>query len=118
MTDQSLDQVFSMLADPQRRFICRYVATADVAVVSLEDLITAVAEAHPEPASSAPGDHRSRIESRLYHVHLPALDDAAILDYDGVQGSVTVDSAFPLAIDLLRTVDDRAAPPADVPKID
>ena len=118
MTDQTLDRVFSTLSDSQRRLVCRYLARADEHVVSVGELSAFVADARTDRSPATHDDQRSRIETRLYHVHLPALDDAGIVDYDAKNGSVTVDSAFPIAVDLLRTVDDQPERAGGVPTID
>ncbi|NUB91959.1 hypothetical protein HTZ84_07810 [Haloterrigena sp. SYSU A558-1] len=118
MTDQTLDRVFSTLGDSRRRLVCRHLARADEHVVSVGELSAFVADARTERSSATSDDRRSRIATRLYHVHLPALDDAGIVDYDAKNESVAVDSAFPIAVDLLRSVDDRPERPDGVPTID
>lgn len=118
MTDSTLDRVFSTLGDAQRRLVCRYLARADDPVVSVADLNAFVADARTDRPPAAGDDSRSRSATRLYHVHLPALDDAEIIEYDATTGSVTSDSAFPIAVDLLRTVDDRPERAGSVPTID
>ena len=115
MTTSTLDLVFATLSDPQRRLVCRRVADADGDAVPLEDLIAFVADDPAAFPDSEPRcDRRSRVETRLHHVHLPKLDDAAIVEYDREMGSVTADSSFPIAMDLLRTAADAPEATPDV----
>ncbi|QRV15354.1 hypothetical protein JMJ58_00145 [Haloterrigena salifodinae] len=118
MTDQTLDRVFSTLGDSRRRLVCRHLARTDEHVVSVGELSAFVADARTERSSATSDDRQSRIATRLYHVHLPALDDADIVDYDAKNESVAIDSAFPIAVDLLQSVDDRPERPDGVPTID
>lgn len=105
MNPRTHDQVIAALADPRRRRVCTYVAAADDPVVALEELVQFVADGAPGPPAT--GDAScSRIATRLHHVHLPLLDDAAIVDYDAGERSVGTGSAFPVAIELLEELAD------------
>jgi DNA-binding transcriptional ArsR family regulator len=89
----TIDRVLQSLADGQRRTVLGLL-TARSVPVSLEDLATAVAD---DPASSigddGSGDDAATVAARLTHVHLPALDDAGLLEWDREADRVTTGDA-------------------------
>jgi hypothetical protein len=105
-TDEpSLDTVFALLRNPQRRNVVSLLADTPFPV-SLEDLAAAVvtweSEAHGDEtalgqADQIPRDGAGNVPSakadaaavRLHHVHLPKLDDTGVLTYDAEAKTVT-----------------------------
>lgn len=107
MEDRSLDSLFVALADQRRRSVCRYIARTGEPVVTLDELAASVSpKEQPVPASPAAeagADENVRVS--LHHVHLPKLDDAAIVEYARERKAVRTGTSFPLALDLLQTVE-------------
>lgn len=97
-TVPSVDTLFEVLASPQRRFVLSHLSLRDV--VSVDDLARELAaeESHPTVAD-ATDEARGRFRTTLYHVHLPKLASAGLLDYDCERGTVelreTIDAAEP-----------------------
>lgn len=76
------DAVLDALATDRRRRILRILRTADDAV-SIGDLAQhVVALERQTPPQSLPSDDAERVATRLYHVDLPKLRDAALVEYD------------------------------------
>ena len=76
----SVGQLFGILANRRRRYALRFLVDAGD-VVEFADLVDAVIEL--ERAFDGPlDDHRERVRTDLYHVHLPKLVDAGVLEFD------------------------------------
>lgn len=88
-TDLSIDERFSLLADPHRRAVLeRLDRTADG--VEVETLATRVAaELSDATPDTVDEDHRRRVLLALHHSHLPKLADHGLLEYDLDAGVVT-----------------------------
>lgn len=69
-----LDELFSVLADPERRAIISHLQEMSGSVASLEDLATVLA--------SRTDRDRAYARIRLHHAHLSTLADTAIIEYD------------------------------------
>ena len=108
MEDRDHDSLFGALADPRRRQICRSIACADEPVVTLEELAGAVEPADEPNSTSHASETWSPQDARttLHHVHLPKLAEAGVVEYSPEERSVGTGEAFPLALDLLRTIED------------
>lgn len=100
------ESLYETVAAPERRAICRYLATTDEERVPLEDLAThLVTEGLCDEGGSPGGRDRDwHATSELHHVHLPKLDDAAVLRYDPGEWLVEADSELPMAVGLIRDV--------------
>lgn len=73
-TEQSIDDLLTRLADWRRRAVLRHLAACDDdGPVVIETVAAAVA---PD------GADEDRLRIRLHHRHLPALDDAGLVEYD------------------------------------
>ena len=91
----------AVLADEQRRRVLACIQELDesvseaalAATVGADDEITADAGWNHSPAAAGPSEFRVE----LHHVHLPALDDAGLVDWDRSAG--TVRSAPDLPVD-------------------
>lgn len=82
----SLDTVFDLLSDQRRRYVLYHLVNAGDDVVDYEDLAEQVAvwEAEGDPSE----DHVDRVAANLYHIHLPKLTDANVIDFDQRSGDV------------------------------
>ena len=73
-TTRSKDGVFEALSDPNRRRILWYLYTAEEDVTSIPDLLDSLVTDLEK--------RRGRIETLLYHAHLPMLAERGLIDYD------------------------------------
>lgn len=76
-----IDAVHSILADGERRSIIRTLSAAGTPM-SVSTLVDRVAEDRDE----------TPVRVRLYHQHLPKMDDAEIVEYDRDAGRVVLTS--------------------------
>ena len=93
MDDPTHDALFRAMAEPHRRVVCRYLSARDEGVADFDDLVEHVvrrerARDDVEPEDVEPGDRRRQVEIRLYHVHLPMLSDAGVVEFDARSGTV------------------------------
>jgi hypothetical protein len=108
MDDPTHDALFRAMAEPHRRVVCRYLSARDEGVADFDDLVEHVVrreraredvepedvepeDVEPEdvePEDVEPGDRRRQVEIRLYHVHLPMLSDAGVVEFDARSGTV------------------------------
>lgn len=79
-TERPIDDLLTSLADWRRRAVLRHLAARDDAgPVVIEAVAAAVA---PDAADE------ERLRVRLHHRHLPALDDAGLVEYDPASRTV------------------------------
>lgn len=107
MEDRYSDSLFGALADPRRRRICWHLSRTADSVVTL-DVLAAAIDPGERRESSPPAAETSsltNVRAELYHVHLPKLDDAAVIEYTPDSEEVRTGMAFPIALDLLRAVE-------------
>lgn len=78
---------YELLARGRRRRVLDHLRDADDAI-HLAELAEAVAavEADGDPAD----DHVARVETSLYHAHLPKLDDAGVVQFSTNPGRVSL----------------------------
>ena len=74
----ALDTAFDLLATERRRHALYCLREADDPIPLLE-----LADRVAEREADAPGDQRERVAVSLGQVHLPKLDDAGVIDFDG-----------------------------------
>ena len=74
----STDLLFELLADRRRRHILQCLTDQPDGVAEFTDLVDAVVGHEPETDA---GD-RETVRTSLYHVHLPKLAEAGVIDYD------------------------------------
>jgi len=74
----SIDRLFDMLADRRRRHVLQCLTDQPDGLAEFADLVDAVVGHEPETEA---GD-RETIRTSLYHVHLPKLAEAGVIDYD------------------------------------
>ena len=83
------DRLLELLAQPRRRTVLTVLADGE-ATPSLEDLARAVlAEERGIPVDAVPEAELEDVTIGLCHSHLPAMDDAGVLEYDRTAGRVT-----------------------------
>ncbi|WP_254810077.1 DUF7344 domain-containing protein [Natronosalvus amylolyticus] len=83
VTTPSLDTVFDILADRRRRFVLYHLYDAVDGVSTVEELVDFVAVHEPDA-----GPSKDEIQVALYHIHLPKLEEAGVIEHD--QRSETV----------------------------
>lgn len=84
LTETTRNRLF---ADEQRRFIIESLPTVGRDDITLDEFV-----AQLEEAENVQADSLQRLRIRLHHVHLPMLDEAGLLEYDGATKRVTLDS--------------------------
>ena len=75
---RSTDLLFKLLADRRRRHILHCLIDQPDGVAEFTDLVDAVVGHEPETDA---GD-REMVRTSFYHVHLPKLAEAGVIDYD------------------------------------
>ncbi|MFB6164138.1 MAG: hypothetical protein ABEJ31_03170 [Haloarculaceae archaeon] len=71
----SIDAVFDLLANPERREVCVFLMSPGVTVATVEDIVEGI-------APGATDRERERMAIDLHHRHLPKLAEAGLIDYD------------------------------------
>ena len=88
MSNELDDVIFEVLAHSRRRRVCEVLAAADREYFPIEPLAERILER--ESAAESPIDDRIRsVAVQLYHVHLPKLADAGLLEFDAEMKAVT-----------------------------
>lgn len=83
----SQDEVYQLLSNPRRRFIISFLRGRDE--IHLQDLAAEVAAWENETAiDSLTAQQRKRVYVSLYQTHVPKLEEAGIIDYDGETGVI------------------------------
>jgi len=101
----SLETVFDVLADEDRREICRFLVSEAPDVVTVDGITNALTETEAE---------RERLALHCHHQHLPKLDEAGLIEYDPRSNAVRYWGQPTLEkwLDHARHVDDRPEPEA------
>lgn len=85
-TPSAPGEMFELLADRHRRYVLASLLDASTPV-PLADLATELARV--ESGSDAGGmDRRRQLQIRLYHVHVPKLADAGLIEYHRERNTV------------------------------
>lgn len=103
MENDRLDLVLKVLARPQRRTVVRYLVD-EYLPIPLPSFTTYLAlSLFPDADSDSFEAFRTRIHTRLHHVHLPMLDEAGIVDYDPnlADGVIEKGPEFETAVELV-----------------
>jgi hypothetical protein len=97
-----LDVTFDLLKNDRRRLVLRYVHEADeqCTLGGLAEYVAAIENDKPESLLSS--DERKRVYIALYQCHLPKLDDADVLDFDGDRGTVDPGAHLEYVVEFLR----------------
>lgn len=75
--EQTVTGIFELLSDQRRRFALHYLAT-QVGAIDVSDLADQIALMEGNHTQ----EHYERICTGLVHIHIPKLDDAAVIRYD------------------------------------
>lgn len=106
---ERLSEIFDALAHERRRYALYHLQEHERA--QLQAVAERVAawerDCPPDELSSETCD---RIENELYHVHLPKLEAAALVEYDSRSGAIRFRDP-PDALDSLLEICGRAEPP-------
>ena len=105
MDPSSLDDVFRALAASHRRAICRYFESSGDDVAEFDDLVEFVVEEEGPARADDRSEHRREVAVDLYHVHLPRLSEAGLVEFDHRTGRVLYLGA-PLARSVLAEIAD------------
>jgi len=85
----SPDTILSAVANEHRRAILNALDTAPDNTLEYDALVDRVADQiRDEDAERVSDEHRQRVRIALHHTHLPKLDEARIIDYEGDTGHV------------------------------
>lgn len=69
----SLDTVFDVLSDQERRHVCAYLLDVKPDVLTVGDMVADLADDETE---------RRRLATALHHEHLPKLEATGVIEYD------------------------------------
>ncbi|WP_135821327.1 DUF7344 domain-containing protein [Halostella litorea] len=89
------DERHRLLSAPQRRFALDALADRTVPL-GVEELAAAVAA--PPDSGTADGRTVRRTATALHHNHLPAMDDAGVIDYDAEANAIESCNVCPAAL--------------------
>lgn len=107
----TLDRLFDLLADAERRCALRTLCERDGATTlgDLADEIVARSESSDARTGSetAYPDQRERTATALHHKHLPKLVDAGVVAYDPETSRVELDSGAPQLEPYLQAADGK-----------
>lgn len=99
------DAVLSAVANEHRRVVLRALDQADEETMAVGTLVDRVAEQVRADDGERLGDeHRERVHTALYHVHLPKLEASGMVVHDTQVGQVR-DVTGELERDLLTVVE-------------
>lgn len=74
------DELLEVVVDPRRRLVLRYLCDNPGRAVTVGELADFLAD---DDAGSERADHRESKRIPLEHVHLPKMDAAGVIDFDG-----------------------------------
>ncbi len=86
----SQDTLFSLLSNPRRRFVLQYLNRVDTPVTLQELSVETAAWENETDAENLTDQQRKRVQVSLYQTHIPALEDAEIIEYDSDSGEITL----------------------------
>ena len=76
----SIDTVLELLSECERRKLLEYLIEGEDDTATVEELLDHLVDDEADRTGEIPS--RARFKTSLYHVHLPKLANAGILDYD------------------------------------
>lgn len=105
-----LDVIFDVLANERRRMVLHRLQVGDgsTTLSDLAEYIAAVENDKPERALTS--SERKRVYICLYQSHLPKLDDAGVIDFDGDRKTVEVGPNLEEVTRFLPSTEDEDAP--------
>lgn len=102
--------VYELVSNERRRFTIKYVVEHDDGDgVTLDDLATAIAfvESDVESIEKVSSKQRKRPYIGLYQVHLPKLENAAILEVDKRANHIYATDAAETVAEIIDEIEDR-----------
>lgn len=76
----SLDAIISMLAHQRRRDLLSYLESEPTRTASVNECVSYIVDREEERTGSRPG--HEQVEVTFYHVHVPKLVEAGVVEYD------------------------------------
>lgn len=101
MDSNDIDDALDVLADRQRREVLEYLIEETSDWATIEELAEHLAS--PESKRTNGARTEKALETRLYHVHVPKLEEYGFVEYDARSGAVR-DSADEQVGELLTTL--------------
>lgn len=80
--ERSLNKIFRLLADEQRRYVLYYLHELDGSAELDEIAVQITAWRHDKPVSDVADDECERTVARLRNIDVPKLADAGVVEYD------------------------------------
>ncbi|GAB3679346.1 hypothetical protein GCM10028857_00560 [Salinarchaeum chitinilyticum] len=109
--DLSLDVVYDILKNTRRRRVLHLLHEEDVDGTTLGDLAERIAAIeNDKPRSQLDAQERKRVYVGLYQCHLPRMDDAGVVDFDGDRGTVELGPHAGQVYDQLESAEDDSEP--------
>ena len=85
-----LDELFRILSNRRRRRVLYSLVDSEESVIECSQLVDRLADG-PATVGAGGDSSEAAVARDLYHVHLPRLEDAGIVEYDRRQGTVRYD---------------------------
>lgn len=101
VNNHRIDEILSLLADRHRRRGLCVLRNGGGRAMTLDTLASEIASADDVTAD------RATVETSLYHVHLPKLADAGVVEFDARSGDVRYRSV-PLVEDVLTLLEESS----------
>lgn len=93
--DLDRTEVFDILSNDRRLRLLAYLDRTDEERYAFRDLVDHVAaRENDKPVAAITGAERNRVYSSMRQVHLPALDDAGVVEFDQRRNEVRVAAGF------------------------
>ncbi|WP_248516617.1 DUF7344 domain-containing protein [Salinarchaeum laminariae] len=107
----SLDVVYDILKNTRRRRVLHFLHEEDGDGTTLGDLAERIAAVeNDKPRAQLDAQERKRVYVGLYQCHLPRMDDAGVVDFDGDRGTVELGSHSAQVYDHLESAEDDSEP--------
>jgi len=90
-TSLPLDQVFSILKNPRRRYVLKYLDRADGQVTLSEVAEQIAAWENDKEVKQISSSERKRVYVGLYQCHLPKMDTMDIISFNQPRGTIEID---------------------------
>lgn len=102
--------IFVLLADRRRRVLLRILQETSTPL-TIGEVSDRIGDREYENPTV---NERRTVYLSLYHHHLPRLDEAAVIAYDGAEGTVAPGLNFDSLVRVLEEVTERELPWSDV----
>lgn len=107
-----LDVIFDLLSNERRRMVMRYllVGSGTSTLGELAEYIASIENDTPESALTS--SQRKRVYIALYQCHLPKMDDANVIDFDGNRKTVELGATIEQLTPYLSPGESSEPPPS------